>query len=292
MYKNRKFPIQNILTIKSNCNNMYFTNKNDTSIVFIFILIFQIRGEHQNNTMPKVNQEYFENKRKIILNAAMNVFFKKPAYSVKMKDIVKESGLSQGGVYKYYSNIDEIVIALINSNKTEVNPRDIIENYYDEPEKAIFELFDAFRKFFFITAKEFGKIMFELQAMFFNSKERMQKLKDNINKDLVLNYWFLELLIFIDKKIDEKYFNPVIDPQDIYMQMIVAASGIGNELILNKYYNLDRKLYYYKGDEENIYHGEAGRTLDVNLDNLIDTLYKTLLLLLGSKNIHKYSFKN
>ncbi|MDA1469190.1 TetR/AcrR family transcriptional regulator [Brachyspira hyodysenteriae] len=45
--------------------------------------------------MPKVNQEYFENKRKIILDAAMSVFFKKPAYSVRMKDIVKESGLSQ-----------------------------------------------------------------------------------------------------------------------------------------------------------------------------------------------------
>ena len=68
---------------------MYFTNKNDTSIIFIFILIFQVRGEHQNNTMPKVNQEYFENKRKIILDAAIRVFFNKPAYSVKMKDIVK-----------------------------------------------------------------------------------------------------------------------------------------------------------------------------------------------------------
>ena len=88
--------------------------------------------------MPKVNQEYFENKRKIILEAAMKVFLKKPAYSVTMKDIIKEAELSQGGVYKYYSNIDDIVISLLNSKKTNINPKDIIEKYNDKPEKVIF----------------------------------------------------------------------------------------------------------------------------------------------------------
>lgn len=233
--------------------------------------------------MPKVNEEYFENKRKIILDAAMRVFQRKPAYSVTMKDIVKESNLSQGGVYKYYSNIDEIVVALLNTSGVPVNPKELIDKYGNDPERAIFELFDAFRKFFFITAKEFGKIMFELQAMFFNNKERLQTLKDNIKKELILHYWFVELLIFIDTKVDEKYFHPIINTHDIYMQMIVTVSGIGNELILNKYYGLERKLYYYKG---------VKKDLDVNLDNLIDALYKTLLILLGSKNVYKYGFTN
>ncbi|WP_300370972.1 TetR/AcrR family transcriptional regulator [Brachyspira sp.] len=215
----------------------------------------------------------------------MRVFQRKPAYSVTMKDIIKESGLSQGGVYKYYSNIDKIVVSLLNTSDIPVNPKELLNIYEDDPEKAIFELFDAFRQFFFITAKEFGKMMFELQAFFFNNKERLQTFKDNINKNLILNYWFVELLIFIDEKIDEKYFKPIIKPHDIYMQMIVAVSGIGNELILNKYYDLDRKLYYYKGEEDK-------KDLDVDLDSLIDTLYKTLLLLLGSQNVHKYSFKN
>lgn len=236
--------------------------------------------------MPKVDEEYFENKRRIILNAAMRVFQRKPAYSVTMKDIVNESGLSQGGVYKYYSNIDEIVVALLNTITVPVKPKELLDKYSNDPEKAIFELFNAFRKFFFITAKEFGKIMFELQPMFFNNMERLKILKDNINKDIILNYWFGELLIFIDKKIDEKYFTPVLKAHDIYMQIIVAVGGIGNELILNKYYNLDRKLYYYKGEKR------KNKNLEVNLDGLIDTLYKTLLLLLGSKNVYKYGFIN
>ena len=37
--------------------------------------------------MPKVSKEYFDNKRKIILDAALKVFSKKPSYTVSMKDI-------------------------------------------------------------------------------------------------------------------------------------------------------------------------------------------------------------
>ncbi len=211
----------------------------------------------------------------------MRVFLKKPAYSVTMKDIVKESKLSQGGVYKYFSNIDEIVVSLLNSNKIDVSPKSIINKYYDEPEKAIFELFESFKKFFFVTAKEFGKIMFELQPIFFNDKERFEKLKKNINQDLNLHFWLTELFVFIDRKIEEKYFNPITEPGNIYMQIIVTVGGIGTELILTRYYKFDRKLYYYKdGLRKN-------KDLEINLNNLVDTLYKTILYLLGSK----YSFE-
>ncbi|WP_295158601.1 TetR/AcrR family transcriptional regulator [uncultured Brachyspira sp.] len=234
--------------------------------------------------MPKVSQEYFDDKKRIILEAAMRVFQKKPAYSVTMKDIIKESGLSQGGVYKYYSNIDYIVAALLNTSNITTNPKELLDMYKDDPEKSIFELFDAFRKFFFITEKELGKIMFELQAFFFNNKERLKVLRDNINKNLIPHYWFSDLFRFIDKKIDEKYFKPILKPNDIYMQMMVAFSGIGNKLILNKYYDLGIKTYYIVEEEK--------KYLNADLNSLIDTSYKTLLLLLGSKNVNKYSFKN
>ena len=68
------------------------------------------------------------------------------------------------------------------------------------------------------------------------------------------------------------------------MQMMVAFSGIGNKLILNKYYDLGIKTYYIVEEEK--------KYLNADLNSLIDTSYKTLLLLLGSKNVNKYSFKN
>ena len=46
--------------------------------------------------MPKVKNEYLENKRNQILDAAFAVCKRKPAYDITMTDIVSETGMSQG----------------------------------------------------------------------------------------------------------------------------------------------------------------------------------------------------
>ena len=62
--------------------------------------------------MPKVSEEYLQDKRNEILDAAFEVCKRKPAYEVTMSDIVSETGLSQGGVYKYFNNIYSVYAAL------------------------------------------------------------------------------------------------------------------------------------------------------------------------------------
>mgnify|MGYP001582640522 CR=1 FL=1 len=82
--------------------------------------------------MPKVSAEYITNKKNSILEAALSVCRNKPLYEITMKDIIKESGVSQGGIYRYFSDIDEILIALINISNTNIdfkqNIDEIIEN--------------------------------------------------------------------------------------------------------------------------------------------------------------------
>ena len=220
--------------------------------------------------MPKVSEEYFEGKRKIILDAALKVFSKKPSYTVSMKDIIKESKLSQGGVYKYYSNIDDIIISLINRNKIEVNPKDIINENYNNPEKAIFEFLEAYKNYFFETTKEYGKIFFELFPMLINDKKRIKRYANKTNSITNPSYWFKELFDYLDDKTKTKYFNPISDSSFIYFQIISIMRGIGTELIIKKYYN---KKGEYKIDFE------------VKLDDLIETIYKTILFLMGSKEL-------
>ena len=220
--------------------------------------------------MPKVSEEYFDNKRKIILDAALKVFSKKPSYTVSMKDIIKESKLSQGGVYKYYSNIDDIIISLINRNKIEVNPKNIIKDNYNNPEKAIFEFLEAYKNYFFETTKEYGKIFFELFPMLINDKKRIKRYANKTNSITNPSYWFKELFNYLDDKTKTKYFNPISDSSFIYFQIISIMRGIGTELIIKKYYN---KKGEYKIDFE------------VKLDDLIETIYKTILFLMGSKEL-------
>ena len=222
--------------------------------------------------MPKVSKEYFDNKRKIILDAALKVFSKKPSYTVSMKDIIKESKLSHGGVYKYYSNIDDIIISLINRNKILVNPKDIIKNNYDYPEKAIFEFLEAYKNYFFETTKEYGKIFFELYPMIINDRKRLKKYVNKIDSSVNFVYWIETLFGYFDKKIKEKYFNPISNSPNIYIQISSMLEGVEAELILTKYYN----KYYNKNRDYKI-------DVETKLEDLLEKIYKTILFLMGSK---------
>lgn len=229
--------------------------------------------------MPKVTEEYFKNKKKQILEAAFSVCSKKPVYNVTMKDVIKESGLSQGGVYKYFANIDEILISLISRN--EYDFKGTIHNIIDSgenPETVIKEIIDLFKKEFFSTIRSYGKILFEMQAIFFNEPERLDNYRNKIDATLKLNYWFNELFNYIDSVVEEGYFHPVISLGDICMFAIASTDGIVRNLILKEYYKIDRKLYTYKGGKV--------KDMDFNLDILMNALYETMLFLLGSKKVN------
>ena len=77
--------------------------------------------------MPKVKEEYLQKKNNLILDAAFKVCMEKPMAEVSMRDIISESGLSQGGIYRYYSNIDEVFVALINRENSESDVKTLVD---------------------------------------------------------------------------------------------------------------------------------------------------------------------
>ena len=67
--------------------------------------------------MPKVSEEYIEERRKFIMQCASNIYEEKPLYKITMRDIIKETGFSQGNVYRYFKSVLEIFIALANQKQ-------------------------------------------------------------------------------------------------------------------------------------------------------------------------------
>lgn len=57
---------------------------------------------------PKVSEEYKEQKKFEILQAAANIFGVKGYYSTTMDDLVKESKMSKGAIYHYYKSKEEV----------------------------------------------------------------------------------------------------------------------------------------------------------------------------------------
>jgi AcrR family transcriptional regulator len=62
--------------------------------------------------MPKVGQSYLDARRQQIVDAARARFTSHGFAGTSMADIVTESGLSTGSIYRYFASKDEIVIAV------------------------------------------------------------------------------------------------------------------------------------------------------------------------------------
>lgn len=61
-------------------------------------------------TFNELRQEAREAKRELIINAAQELFSGKDFRQVTVREIAKTAGISPGGIYRYYSNMDELFV--------------------------------------------------------------------------------------------------------------------------------------------------------------------------------------
>ncbi|HJN87479.1 MAG: TetR/AcrR family transcriptional regulator [Dehalococcoidia bacterium] len=61
--------------------------------------------------MPKVSEQYLDERRQHILGAATACFARQGFHRTTMQDIYNECGLSPGAVYNYFSSKDDIIVA-------------------------------------------------------------------------------------------------------------------------------------------------------------------------------------
>ncbi|HEX4182863.1 MAG TPA: TetR/AcrR family transcriptional regulator [Caulobacteraceae bacterium] len=62
--------------------------------------------------MPKISEAKRETRRQQILDAALRCFARDGFHNTTTADIVRESGVSQGALYLYFENKDDIIVAL------------------------------------------------------------------------------------------------------------------------------------------------------------------------------------
>lgn len=62
--------------------------------------------------MPRVSDEYLEQRRQQILDAARRCFARQGFHETTMQDVFAESGLSAGAVYRYFKTKDDLIQAI------------------------------------------------------------------------------------------------------------------------------------------------------------------------------------
>lgn len=189
--------------------------------------------------MPKVKNEYLENKRNQILDAAFAVCKRKPAYDITMTDIVSETGMSQGGVYKYFNNIDLVLAALIDKANIQVNYVEQIDEIMESGNSAdiiLHNLFLVSEQYFSDMLISYNKVLFELSTFWAYNPERNERINKNVTTSSTFGYLIQCTSEIIITGAENGYFVPVMPIEDILAFIIASFDGIIRDVTLCKCY--------------------------------------------------------
>ena len=191
--------------------------------------------------MPKVSETYLIEKKNEILDAAFEVCKRKPAYEVTMSDIVAETGLSQGGVYKYFNSIYSVYAALIdraNLAGSQIKQIDDVMLLAVKPEEKLEKLFKISENFFSDMLLSYNKILFELSTYCIQNPEIDKKINGKTKVTPVFPYLANRAAELIVTEVQTGYFKPVIPIEDILSFMVSSFDGIIRDVTLNKCYSI------------------------------------------------------
>ena len=183
--------------------------------------------------MPKVDKEHFERKENLIVDAAIRVCQTKPAYEVTLRDVIREGGISPGGMYCYFSSIDEIFAAILNRCYRETNlgkgAGEVFESG-ESPETIIETAFICIGEVIEKASQPYGKLINELNTIYFNDNERRKKIKTLLIVESDCDRIGDMLQIFIEKHIESGYFKPITPKPYILLLVGIAIQGIISSL--------------------------------------------------------------
>lgn len=99
--------------------------------------------------MPKVSKEHMDKQKNKILDTALQIFIRKGFELTTMTDVIEASSLSRGGIYRYFSNTEEMMHAILDRDVEEGSDYvyrltekyqdtwDVLNRYIDEVEENL-----------------------------------------------------------------------------------------------------------------------------------------------------------
>ena len=187
--------------------------------------------------MPKVKDGYLADKKNFILECTGEILKEKPLYLITMRDIIKKAGFSQGVIYRYYANLDEIYVDFINKHTTD----NFLEQKIDallsseQAEKNILaECFAAMGAYIEELLKSIvGKTFFELLVLYSCYFEKRTAIFSKLKFKQSLEYTQHKIVEYVLSNVDKGVFRPQIPVRSIILFVSVFIDGIAQNVIFN-----------------------------------------------------------
>lgn len=219
--------------------------------------------------MPKVCEEYFEKKKKHIIDSTYNVCLRKPVGMVTMMDVIEETGLSQGGIYRFYKNLDEIFSDMITRMRLDYNFIDSLENVTNNPElsfeEVTYKICDILAEIMEEHLLDIQKINFDLTVLAINEPERAAAIIQGTRGRANFEHLAIVIMPRLVEACRNNKLKPVADTKDILAYISATYTGIEMNCILSA---------CYRNEMVNI---------DCKPREMFNVLAKTIILLFGGE---------
>ena len=206
--------------------------------------------------MPKVNEEYYENKRREIVDAAYRVCARKPITSIEMKDIIAETGFSHGVVYRYYKDIDEIfkdlVITINSENRIDDRLNEILANSKpDDWETTIYDICGMLADYMKEVGTDMLKVSIYGDMLAMSDPERAMRIAKRLGKDeqSPLLYATEAMTAFLTKIVKDNNLKPATTVDQIIQFFIVNYHGIQSGYVLTECFKVEHVEGKYKPED-------------------------------------------
>lgn len=191
--------------------------------------------------MPKVTEEYIKNKKNMIIRTAYDLCIQKTVSTVTMQDIIDATGLSQGGIYRFYKDIDEIFKDMLIDNRQRVTIKPQLDEIFADT--ASEDVANVLHKVFvllteFMTNELMGivKINFELSVLSMNAPSRVEKILGEIEGTGNFEYLFMCVSQYLKQCIANGTVMPRISAEELLTYLTTAYNGIEMSCIINHCY--------------------------------------------------------
>ena len=206
--------------------------------------------------MPKVSEEYYEKKRREIIDAAYRVCARKPITSIDMKDIIAETGFSHGVIYRYYKDLDEVfkdlVITINSENKIDDRLDEILaKSDMKNWEQTIYDICGMLADYMREVGTDMLKVSVYGDMLAMSDPERAMRISSRLGNDeqSPLLYATEVMTEFLTRVVKENKLKPSTTVDEIIQFFIVNYHGIQSGYVLTESFKAPHIEGKYKLDD-------------------------------------------
>lgn len=201
--------------------------------------------------MPKVTEEYIVNKKKLIIKAAYELCVEKTVSTVTMQDIIDRTRLSQGGIYRFYHDIDEIFADMLVDMRKRVSIKDKVDEIFARADKLSAKeittcIFDMLADFMSDELMGIEKIDFELSVLAMNAPHRIEKILAGAQGVGHMEYIMSRTSDYFKQKLQKGEIQAKVSETELLTYISSAFSGIQMCCIVNNCYRKGPMAEYYQ----------------------------------------------